>query len=145
MMTIGDIRAATTVIRSIREDWAYDAIEAGISTLADGNYSHADILHACITIAQDQRNMAPVTLAMKAPDLIARAHATTHRRPVYRPGRNDPAMICDVCLRTRDVCEASAGNRGSNWDHVFVSVRDADIRDGRVLVPPGLFAMPEDV
>jgi hypothetical protein len=145
MMTIGDIRAATTVITTIREDWPHHAVESAFAELAGGQYTHADILQAAITIATDRRNNAPVTLAMKAPDLIARMHATTHRRPVYRPGRNDPAMICDICLRTEDVCQGSAANRGTNWDHAFESVRDADEKRGGRVPIPDLFMMPEDV
>lgn len=124
-MTIGAIRAATTVITTEREDWDHRAVESAISQLAAGNYTHADIMQACITIAQDRRNHAPVTLAMKAPDLIARAHATTHRRPVYRPGQTDPGKVCDVCLKTEDVCQATAANRGNNWDHAFLSIAEA--------------------
>ena len=142
MMTVGDIRAATTVVTTIREDWHHGAVESGIAELAAGSYTHADILQACITIAQDRRNNAPVTLAMKAPDLIARAHATTHRRPVYRPGQTDPNRTCDECGLTEDLCQASAGNRGSNWTHAFVSVRDAERRN---LPIPDLYKMPEDV
>lgn len=144
MMTIGDIRAATTVVTTLREDWDHRAVESAISELAGGNYTHADILHACTVIATDRRNMAPVTLSLKAPDLIARAHPTTQRRRGFRPSRTNPGFVCDVCLKTPDVCEAENAIVHPDRAHEFVSVRDADGQRGRPIPIPDLFAMPEN-
>lgn len=151
MMGIGDIRAAVTVIRSIREDWDYRAIEQAISDLAAGDYDHPDILAACITIARNQDNRAPITLKLKAPDVInqARGGDRTPRRS-YRPGRTDTRYVCDYCLKPESHCQLTAANTGELRDHDYISVADADrerakARTGqrRTLPVPDLFKMPD--
>jgi len=153
-MTIPDINALTVVVRTLREDWDQRAVRDQVTQLAE-DYNQPDIAYACVAIARDLQNRAPVTLSIKAPDVIARLHT----RPSNGPRTPGPATLedswrCDVCGLRVDQCQASAGNRGDDW-HAFVSVAAAEAaRDAewtqqgkvrRVAIPADLFTMPDDV
>jgi hypothetical protein len=158
MMTIPDINALTVVVRTLREDWADQrAVRDQITQLAE-NYDQPDIAYAAVVIARDLQNRSPVTLSIKAPDIIARLHT----RPSSGPRTPGPSTLednwrCDVCGLRVDQCQASAGNRGDDW-HEFMSVADAEAQrdaewtqQGKVRraavagVLAGLFTMPDDI
>lgn len=155
MMTIGDITALARMVCTLREDWGgYNrAVEVQIAKLAE-DYDHPDVAYAAIQIARDHSNRAPVTLTIKAPDLIARMHAATTNGPrTPGPSLRGEGWLCDTCGLPHHTCQANAGNRGDDY-HPFVSIADAEAqRDAeweqagkvrRVLIGD-LFTMPGDV
>jgi hypothetical protein len=155
MMTIGDITALARMVCTLREDWSqqYRAVEAQITKLAE-DYDHPDVAYAAVQIARDHTNRAPVTLTIKAPDLIARLHATTTNGPrTPGPAAFDDQWKCDTCGLRQDVCQASAGNRGDDY-HPFVSIADAEAQRNaewalagkeRRTIPTDMFTLPSDV
>jgi hypothetical protein len=155
MMTIPDLSALTVVVRSLREDWDHRAIRDQLTKLAE-DYDHPDVAYAAVQIARDHSNRAPVTLTIKAPDLIARLHATTSTGPrTPGPASRDASWLCDTCGRRHDQCVAV--RPGIDDDHPFVSIAEAEAqRDAewalagkpRRSLPAGaadLFTLPEDV
>lgn len=124
MMTIGDIRAAIGVARTLRDDWQFQQTEAAIAKIAD-EYTHEDILYAIVVIARDPNNRAPMMIGVKAPDIIARLHAKVAGPRTPGPSRRDKTWLCSICGMRRDVCESSAANRGEDR-HEFIAIRDAE-------------------
>ena len=124
MMELGNVRAAVTVVRTIRDDWDQRSIQGQIEQMSL-EYPHADVLYAAVTIAEDRRNGSPVTLSMKAGEVLNRLHAKT---PAARPGKRRQGQeqwLCDVCGLTRDLCEQQAGNLDGS-DHQFKTIKDAE-------------------
>lgn len=128
MMTIGDIRAAIGVVRTLRDDWALQQVESQVAELAD-EYTHEDVLYALVVIARDPSNRAPMMIGVKAPDIIAKLHTKTAGPRTPGPDRIDKGRLCAVCSRREDHCQNSAGNRGDDY-HAFISMRDAEARLG---------------
>jgi hypothetical protein len=158
VMTIPIIKGLTVLIRSIREDWDARAVEQAITTLADDGYSPADISAACVEIASDHRNRAPVTLSIKAPELIEKRHVQTARPKAGLKSRDD-SYLCDVCGLNEAACQATAGNLNGR-DHPFITARaaqtarDQQRADGRLATARttavrkaagGMFQLPKDV
>jgi hypothetical protein len=129
MMTVGDIRAAAGVVRTLRiDDWLHHLVEAQVAQLAE-DYTHEDVLYACVVIARDPSNRAPMTLSLKAPDIIAKLHAKTAGPRTPGPDKIDKGRLCFVCNRREDRCQSSAANQGDDH-HAFVSMRDAEAQLG---------------
>lgn len=123
-MTIGNIKAAAQQIRTIREDWDQRAVTDQVNTLA-AEYNHRDVVYACITIAEDLNNRAPVTLSIKAADVIAKLHEKTKMPRTFSAGRRDDAFLCDTCSKTESNCMSAATNLDGS-DHLFKSIRQAE-------------------
>jgi hypothetical protein len=139
MMTIGDIRAAVGVVRTLRgDDWAFAQVESQVAQLAE-DYTHEDVVYALVVIARDPQNRAPMMLALKAPEVIAKLHAKTAGPRTPGPDKLDKLAHCSVCNLRRDRCQQSAGNQGDDR-HNFLSYKDAEAG-----LPPGhrTFALPE--
>lgn len=130
-MTIGDIRAAVGVVRCVRDDWPAHLVEGEIARLAE-EYTKSDVLYAITRIADDPSNRAPLMLTLKAPEIIEKLHAKTAGPRTPGPEVLNKMSNCFICMKRRDVCQQSAGNRGSNKDHDFVS-----FADGEASLPPG--------
>lgn len=161
-MNIGNISAAVTVVRTIREDWDIRLVRGQIETLADGDYTHADILWVCVTVAENRNNRAPTMLTSLAQELISKLHEKTavNRTWTGSPGRRDDGFLCDKCNKTEQQCQSAAGNLDGR-DHAFVSIRRAEVEreQQRAANSPermeakaefarhktGLFAMPADI
>lgn len=158
MMTIAQIKGLTVLIRSTREDWDARAIDQAITTLADEGYTPADVTAACVEIAGDARNRAPITLSLKGPELIEKRHVQT-ARPKAGPARRDDGYLCDVCGLNEATCQATAGNLDGR-DHTFITVRaaqaerDTQRADGRLdraranaiaKAARAMYRLPEDV
>lgn len=123
-MELGNIRAAVTVVRTIRDDWDQRMIQGQLEQMSL-DYPHADVLYAAVVIAEDRRNGSPVTLTMKAGDILDVLHAKTPtRKPAARRGGQEQ-WLCDVCGLTRHQCEQQAGNL-NGADHLFRSITDAE-------------------
>jgi len=158
-MTIGNIKAAAAVVRTIREDWDQRAVTDQVNTLA-AEYTHRDVVYACITIAEDMNNRSPITLSIKAADVIAKLHEKTRTPRTYSAGRRDDAFLCDVCNKTEANCMTAATNLDGS-DHLFKSIRQAEVERERERATnsperveakaefarhkTGLFAMPADI
>lgn len=158
-MTIGNIKAAAAVVRTIREDWDQRAVTDQVNTLA-AEYTHRDVVYACITIAEDMNNRSPITLSIKAADVIAKLHEKTRAPRTYSAGRRDDAYLCDVCNKTEANCMTAATNLDGT-DHLFKSIRQAEVERERERAAnsperveakaefarhkTGLFAMPADI
>lgn len=123
-MTISNIKAAAVVVRTIREDWDQRTITDQVNTLA-AEYNHRDVLYACVTIAEDMRNRSPVTLSIKAADIIAKLHEKTRTPRTYSAGRRDDGFLCDVCNKPQAQCQTAATNL-DGIDHAFKSIRHAE-------------------
>ena len=124
MMTIGNIKAAAMQIRTIREDWDLRTVTDQINTLAS-EHNHRDVVYACITIAEDMNNRSPVTLSIKAADVIAKLHEKTRIPRTFSAGRRDEGFLCDVCTKTEAQCQSAATNL-DGIDHAFKSIRKAE-------------------
>lgn len=123
-MTIGNIKAAAMQIRTIREDWDLRQVTDQVNTLA-ADYTHRDVVYACITVAEDMNNRSPVTLSIKAADIIAKLHEKTRSPRTFSAGRRDDAFLCDVCNKTEAQCMSAATNL-DGVDHMFKSIRYAE-------------------
>ena len=130
-MTIGDIKAAVAVARTIREHlgdehaWQQHQTEQAVQALAD-EYAHADVLYVIAHVAADKAVRAPIMLAVKAPEIVAALHPKPGAT-APAPTRENKAWLCFVCGKRRDVCENSAANQGEDR-HEFVANRDAEAR-----------------
>lgn len=158
-MTIGNIKAAAAQIRTIREDWDQRTVTDQVNTLA-AEYNHRDVAYACITIAEDLNNRSPVTLSIKAADIIAKLHEKTRAPRTFSAGRRDEQFLCDVCNKPESACMSAATNLDGS-DHLFKSIRQAEVEreQQRAANSPermeakaefarhktGLFAMPADI
>lgn len=158
-MTIGNIKAAAMLIRTIREDWDLRGVTDQVNTLA-AEYNHRDVVYACITVAEDMNNRSPVTLSIKAADIITKLHEKTRSPRTFSAGRRDDGFLCDVCNKTEAQCQSAATNL-DGIDHAFKSIRYAEQereRERAVNSPvraeakaefarhkTDLFAMPADI
>lgn len=124
MMTIGNIKAAVAVVRTIREDWDQRSVGDQVNTLA-AEHTHRDVVYACITIAEDINNRSPVTLSIKAADVIAKLHEKTRSPRTYSAGRRDEQFLCDTCNKPEGTCMSAATNL-DGIDHMFKSIRQAE-------------------
>ena len=124
-MTLPHIRAACVVVQTLREEWDRRAVEGQVTELAD-LYDHPDVLYACVTIARNLDNRAPVTLTMKAGEIIGRLHAKTATVRTRTGGRRNDQYACDTCGLTRDLCEQQAGNL-DGADHLFKTIAAAEL------------------
>lgn len=123
-MTIGNIKAAAQVVRTIREDWDFRSVTDQVNTLA-AEYTHRDVVYACITVAEDLNNRSPVTLSIKAADVIARLHEKTRSPRTFSAGRRDEQFLCDTCNKPEGTCMSAATNLDGS-DHLFKSIRQAE-------------------
>lgn len=123
-MTIGNIKVAAMQIRTIREDWDLRSVTDQVNTLA-AEYNHRDVVYACIAIAEDMNNRSPVTLSIKAADVITKLHEKTRTPRTYSAGRRDDGFLCDVCNKTEAQCQSAATNL-DGIDHAFKSIRYAE-------------------
>lgn len=128
-MLAGDIKAAFTVIGSLRMDmadqWDRRYTEAQIEELA-GKYDHPDVLWVCCVVARDPNNRSPVMLTTLAARILEKLHAKQASNPTRRTGvpvKNQYA--CDTCGLTRDLCEQQAGNL-NGADHLFKTIAAAE-------------------
>lgn len=119
MMGIGDIKAAVTVVRTIREDWPQRAVEGQVTELAD-NYPHPDVLYACVAIAEDRNNQFAATLSMKAPQVLERLHTKTATVRTRTGSHGRKGFLCDICNKTQAECQTSVSNINGS-DHAFIS------------------------
>jgi len=124
-MTIGNIKAAVAVVRTIREDWDQRSVTDQVNTLA-ADYNHRDVLYAAVTVAEDLNNRSPVTLSIKAADVISKLHEKTRAPRTFSAGRRDDAFLCDTCNKTEGVCMSAATNLDGS-DHMFKSIRQAEL------------------
>lgn len=123
-MELGNVRAAVSVVRTIRDDWDQRMVQGQIEQMSL-EYPHKDVVYAAIEIAEDLRNGSPVTLTMKAGDILEKLHAKTPtRKPGTRRGGQEQ-WLCDVCGMTRHQCEQQAGNLNGE-DHTFRSITAAE-------------------
>lgn len=129
MMLAGDIKAAFTVIGSLRMDmadqWDRRYTEAQITELA-GKFDHPDVLWVCVVVGRDPQWRSPEMLTILAPKILTELHAKQASNPTRRTGgpiKNQYA--CDTCSLTRDLCEQQAGNL-NGADHTFKTIRDAE-------------------
>lgn len=123
-MTIGNIKAAAMQIRTIREDWDLRQVTDQVNTLA-ADYTHRDVVYACVTVAEDLNNRSPVTLSIKAADIITKLHEKTRTPRTFSAGRRDDAFLCDTCSKTEANCMSAATNLDGS-DHLFKSIRQAE-------------------
>lgn len=126
-MGIGDIRAAVTVVLSIRDDWAEHrrAVAGQIEALA-GDYDHPDVLYVAVVVARNPDNRSPSMLTTLAPKILAKLHAKQASNPTRGTGgRIKNQYACDTCGLTRDLCEQQAGNL-DGADHLFKTITQAE-------------------
>jgi hypothetical protein len=129
-MLQGDIKAAFTVIGSLRMDmadqWDRRHTEAQIQELA-GLYDHPDVLWICCVVARDPNNRSPIMLKTLAPRIHEKLHAKQASNPTRTGsrGRRDDQHLCDTCGLTRDKCEQQAGNL-DGADHAFKTIAQAE-------------------
>jgi hypothetical protein len=90
-----------------------------------------------VTIAENRNNHAPVTLTMKAKDLIAELYAKTSVNRTPGPGKTDKGSLCDICTKPESDCQSAATNLNGS-DHAFVNMARAEFNrnqqhaDGRI-------------
>ena len=124
-MTLGNIKAAVGVVRTIREDWPLRSVEGQVTELAD-NYSHPDVLYVCVAIAEDRNNQFAATLTLKASKILERLHEKTATvRTRTSGGGSDQNYLCDVCTKPQRDCQTAMTNL-DGVDHAFKSMRRAE-------------------
>lgn len=130
-MDLGNIKAAVSVVRTIREDWPIRAVEGQVTELAD-NYPHPDVLYVCVAVAEDKNNQFASTLTMRAPTILDRLHSKTAtvRTRNGSSGRRDDSYLCDVCTKPERDCQTAATNL-NGADHPFKTIAAAEIERER--------------
>jgi hypothetical protein len=136
-MLLGDIKAAYTVIGSLRMDmadqWDRRQTEAQIQELA-GTYDHPDVLWICCVVARDPNNRAPVMLQKLAPRIYEKLHAKVASNPTPGPRKTEGGFLCDICTKPEGQCQSAVTNL-NGIDHAYVSAKRA--QDERDRIDPG--------